>query len=216
MITERILTPIVSFVVAGTCLAVPAAAGETYGLCGKNREADMQGLAIMSMHGPWEVTLGPGYVVTNGVALPHPGSEKPEIAHIEEHDGHFTLTPQGESGGVVLGISAVGPDEKDWRFENKPHLPEGTRILPGARIPDLPFDQNTIEQEANCPMNELPRYIGTGAATIEGVTMNFTYRLVMVNYSELVGNQEVTGTANGHPYVERRTVRMTKMDESVD
>ena len=59
-----------------------------------------------------------------------------------------------------------------------------------------------------CDQMDLPRIIGTSTAVVDGVRMDFTYRMMAADWSTLFGVMEVEAVVQGTPVIVRRTVWM--------
>jgi len=59
-----------------------------------------------------------------------------------------------------------------------------------------------------CDQMELPRIVGTSTAGVDGVRMNFTYRMIAADWSTLYGIMKMDATVHGTPVLARRTVWM--------
>ena len=172
-------------------------------LCGEDRFMDQSMLESL-LTGRWEAHLGAGYAIAGPTVIAHPADPDAHFGTLDKQEDGLVLIP--EEGGVVLDLDWV--TDQTWRFDREPSLPEGVQVANGTDLPILPFSSDEVGDLVGCDINELPRLVGTGAAVIDGVTMEFTYRLMLVSYKELAGFQEVRATAHGIPVFERRPVMM--------
>lgn len=182
-------------------------------LCGESRALPLEELELI-LPGLYSVSLGPGYVVAGGMAIAHPAQASPQHGRIEWRGGKLRLVPQGGPGATLTLDWVQG---ETWRFDRAPTLPEGVQTAPNQTLPILPYDSDSLGVDAGCPIDDLPRLIGRGQVTIDGVAMDFTYRLMMLGPRQLAGFQEVRATARGMPVFERRPVSMVaQYDPSED
>jgi hypothetical protein len=65
----------------------------------------------------------------------------------------------------------------------------------------------------DCDQMELPRLVGTSTAVVDGVRMDFTYRMVAIDRSSFYGIMEMTATVQGTPVLARRTVWMREVGQ---
>jgi len=163
--------------------------------------------------GLYSVELGPGYVLAGGMAIPHPAQPSPEFGRIDMIGDQLSLVPQG-STGVTLDLDWVEDDT--WRFDREPSLPEDVQTAPGMSLPILPYDSDALGLRVGCRINDLPRLVGTGTVSVDGVLMHFTYRLMVVGGNQLAGFQEVRATVRAQPVFERRPVRMLTMADPAE
>ena len=163
-------------------------------------EAERLGITTYKVAQTWPLDMTSFHEWAEGLDL---------IIVVEQEDG-LVLIP--EEGGVVLDLEWV--TDQTWRFDREPSLPEGVQVANGTDLPILPFSSDEVGDLVGCDINELPRLVGTGSAVIDGVTMEFTYRLMLVSYKEFAGFQEVRATAHGIPVFERRPVMMILQFES--
>lgn len=181
-----------------------SATAQVDAICGDDStltKAELESVLI----GAYSVGLGPGYVLAGGMVIPHPAQPAPEIGRIDMIGDQLSLVPQG-GVGVTLDLDWV--EDETWRFDRAPDLPDGVQVAPGQSLPILPFDSETLGLRVGCPINDLPRLVGTGVVAVDGVPMHFTYRLMVVGRAQLAGFQEVRATVRGQPVFERRPVRM--------
>lgn len=155
--------------------------------------------------GRWEAQFGPGCAIAGPTVIPHPADPEGHFGTLYKQEGGLALIP--EEGGAVLEL--VWVTDQAWRFDPEPSLPEGLQVASGTDLLILPYSSDDVGDLVGCDINELPRLVGTGAAVIDGVTMEFTHRLMLVSFKELAGFQEVRATAHGIPVFERRPVKMT-------
>ena len=198
--------PLTTLSILAALLAPPALAQQepiAEYLCGEDRFAD-QSMLEGVLTGRWEAHFGPGYAIAGPTVIPHPADPKGHFGTLYKQEDGLVLIP--EEGGVVLDLDWV--TDQTWRFDREPSLPEGVQVANGTDLPILPYSSDDVGDLVGCDINELPRLVGTGAAVIDGVTMEFTYRLMLVSFKELAGFQEVRATAHGIPIFERRPVKM--------
>jgi len=198
--------------VSGLAIIGKPAPAQVAAICGDDRSLTAAELEL-ALIGRYSVELGPGYAVAGGMVIPHPAQPSPEFGRIDRIGDQLSLVPQG-GAGVTLDLDWV--EEGTWRFDRAPSLPEGVQAAPGQSLPILPFDSETLGLRAGCPINELPRLVGTGAVSVDGVVMHFTYRLMVVGRNQLAGFQEVSATVRGQPMFERRPVRMLTMADPAE
>lgn len=126
--------------------------------------------------GPYRLSVFPG-TLTDGVravTASHQSTHSVTLVLMGED-----LVLQDAGGGPTINFRYVGPEEPDWRGDDGS---VSTEELAGI---------------AGCDVNRLPRLIGSGTAVSDGVTLAFTYRLMVWNMTPenaaLIGGMEWTG-----------------------
>ncbi|WP_150444412.1 hypothetical protein [Histidinibacterium aquaticum] len=156
------------------------------------------------LEGRWTTTFNPGYVVMGSMVMPHPAAPSPETGRMERTGGELTIVPDSPDG---IALPLEWETEVNWSFDRAPRLPDGAS---GANVPELAVDDEDLSVIAGCSVNELPRLVGTGSATMDGVTLAFTTRMIVVNPDLIFGFQQVDGVVRGQSMVERRSFVMSR------
>lgn len=160
------------------------------------------------LEGRWAVEHNAGYVVTAGMVMPHPASNTVDFGRFELQDGKLVLIPESDPSRAVTFDWVT--DER-WNFDSDASLPEGARVsgVTGP-LPSLAITDEDVSLLSDCPSDDLPRLVGRDTVTIDGVTMTFTLRLLMIGPDVLYGFQQVDANAAGMPVMERRTFVMSR------
>ncbi|WP_366657093.1 hypothetical protein [Fodinicurvata sp. EGI_FJ10296] len=182
---------------------------QSLGLCG-NTSADARfELAMALSESPWQISYQAGYVVAQGMAMAHPASSQVEQGSFEvTADGALRLIPRDPNGAMEVTFDWV--DDELWSFDSEPSLPDGARLAPGSQpLPSLAVTDDELAVLTDCPTNSIPRLVGTGTTTMQGVAAEFVLRLLVVDLDMIYGFQEFRGSARGMTVVERRPFVMS-------
>lgn len=145
--------------------------------------------------GIWEMDHLAGYVQAAGMTLPFPPADDSDtVAIATMGDEVFATHPEAQET-LLLELA----DEPRWVAESSD--------------PDVPAPTITPDEAAlvyGCDQLEMPRIIGTSQVVIDGMVMNFVYRMLLLDHDRMYGIMEVSGSAHGFPYLARRTVWMER------
>jgi hypothetical protein len=184
-----------------TALAAPASAQDGEALCGVSGDAALEAVSTQ-LEGQWVSEAKAGYVVMGPMVMPHGAAPKAETGRIVLRDGRLTIVPDNPEG---IDLALDWETGVDWSFGAQPSLPDG---MTATNVPDLEIDDDDIATLTECAVNDLPRLVGADSMTVDGVSMTFTLRLVVVNPDLLYGFQQVHGVARGQRIMERRPIVM--------
>lgn len=168
-----------------------------FGTCGLSSNTDEARDFVMSLLGPWTLGHNAGYVIAGGMTLPYQGDPKMDTVTFERVGNTLILTHPESPTPMVF----KWPGEGDWRWANDDPLSE--KPAPGLSSED-------IELVMNCSLSDMPRLIGRATVESDGITMNFTYRIVVVLDDIITGIMHVQGVGQGFPFFSARTVTFSR------
>ncbi len=179
-----------------TCIAGLAFAGSASAdpspFCGNTGASDWAGV-VEAFTGDWLIEHQSGYALMGPMVLPFPGDGEVETLSIALRGDRLEATHPQAQAPLVLRLA----DEPRWVVDKSdPYVP----------APVLSPDD--VGLMMGCDQMELPRLVGTSVAVVDGVQMNFTYRMMAIDWSNLFGIMEMTATVAGTPILARRTVWM--------
>lgn len=183
-------------------LASPVFAEAAEALCGVTKASTLNVFAAQ-LEGRWTSTFKAGYAVAGTMVIPHPAAPKPETGKFEMRDGRLTIVPDAPDGVDLTFDWETGVD---WSFDSQPSVPGGS----AENVPDLAINDADLSLVAGCDVNELPRLVGVGSVPIDGGSMTFVLRLIVVNTDLIYGFQQVHGIVRGQSVLERRPFVMTR------
>ncbi|GGD47809.1 hypothetical protein [Sinisalibacter lacisalsi] len=184
-----------------TALAAPASAEDGDTLCGISGAAALEAVSTQ-LEGQWVSEAKAGYVIMGPMVMPHGAKASADTGRTELRDGRLTIFSNNPEG---IDLALDWETGVDWSFDAQPSLPDGHTA---TNVPDLEIDDNDIEILTDCAVNDLPRLVGADSMTVDGVSMTFTIRLIVVDHDMLYGFQQVHGVARGQQIVERRPIVM--------
>lgn len=148
--------------------------------------------------GPWQIAHHAGYVIAGPMTMPFPASGGSETMQIE-------LSPTGGLVGThpeaQQPIAFVWADEPPWSFE-------ADASRDGVPAPML--SSADVELLMECGVENLARLIGRTQATMDGVVMDMTLRLMVVGPDQMYGIFHSSSVANGIPVKSWRAVTLTR------
>ncbi|MRX51667.1 hypothetical protein GI374_14730 [Paracoccus sp. S-4012] len=169
---------------AGPVHAEPAA------FCGSGGARDWAQVR-QALVGDWQVIHQSGFARAGGMTMPFSADDKVEIMTLSVNEDRLIGNHPGMQNPLIFHHA----EEGRWNVDRgDPYKPD----------PVMTPDEVGVMY--GCDQMEMPRLIGTSSAVIEGMKMNFTYRVLAVDRTTLYGVMEVTGTARGHEFLARRTV----------
>ena len=178
------------------CVAMPVLADDTE-LCGTSGAADWPRIQEI-FTGEWEITHQAGFVRAGGMVLPFPADGEVDTLTIFQLGDTLQATHPEMQEPMVLRLA----DEPRWTVNrDDPYKPAP------------PMSPDDIGLVHGCDQMELPRLIGTSTAVVDGVQMNFTYRMMAMTWADLYGFMEVDTVAHGYSVNARRTVVMHLIGE---
>ena len=189
------------YLLSSACIAGLAFAGSASAqpspFCGKAGASDWAEIAE-ALVGEWRIEHQSGYARMGTMVLPVPGAGDVETLTIALYGGSLEATHPQAQEPLVLRLA----DEPRWFVDRSdPYVP----------APALGPDD--VGQMLGCDQMDLPRLVGTSTAMVDGVRMDFTYRMMAMDWSSLYGIMEMTAIVHGTPVVARRTVRMYEVEQ---
>ena len=158
---------------------------------------ELQNAIIEQILGEWQVMSGFGYVRVAGVEMPYPPTTD---------NDHLTFKIDGSN------LIATAPQMQSpmvFHQDAEPafaHLNDATELY---REQHFAFAVK-IRTISDCVLDDLPRFIGTTRVIIEGMVMNFTWRLTIVGAHNMFVVQDITGITKNYPFYSRRLVDLNR------
>lgn len=148
--------------------------------------------------GSWEIVHHAGFVIAGPTTMPFPASSDVETMQIEmTSDGRLIGThPEAQSP-----IEFVWADEPPWSFEAH---------AKADGIPAPLLSSSDVESMMGCKVDDLARLIGHSEVTMNGVTMDFTLRLMILGATSIYGIFHTSSIVNGVSVKSWRAVTMTR------
>ena len=192
------LPHILGAVLLGALLPISAQAqsGST-DTCGLANRSEALQDAVMKMLGPWHINHQAGYVVVGGMAMPYPNAGDNETFTFERVGNQLIATSPEMQESMVFRLT----EEPPWSFQAQD-------AEHGITAPPLTFEDMGLAM--GCDAKDMPRLIGTGTASFEGMTMNFTMRVMIGSLDIMYGVLHMEGSMQGYEYYSRRTVLLTR------
>ena len=188
------MTRLLTAICLSAALAAGAAFAEDSPFCGKS-DPDSWNEVRESFLGVWQMSHLAGYVSVAGMTMPFPATNEIETVSIALFgDELVAVHPEGDEP-MLLTLA----DEPRWVVDAS-----------SSDVPELPVSPDDAAFIYGCDQMEMPRVIGTANIVIDGMTMDFTYRMMVLSLDRMYGIMQVTGTVNGQPYVARRSVWMER------
>lgn len=150
-----------------------------------------------SLIGNWAIEHLTGYVQAGGMAFPFPRAPGADVFSIALFGDELVGTHPEAQEPLLLALA----DEPRWVVD-----------AAGPGLPDVPFSPDDAALLYGCDQMEVPRILGTTEVVVEGVVMDFTYRMIAVSPDQVYGIMEVTGITGGYPFLARRIVWMNRTD----
>lgn len=184
------------YLLPAICLSLSAFAGAATAdpstLCGKSGEADWSEIRETFV-GFWQIEHQSGYALMGQMVLPFPGDGQVDTLTIALFDDVLAATHPEMQAPLVLEPA----DEPRWVVD-----------ISDLYTPAPVLSPDDVGLIMGCDQMELPRIVGTTIAVVDGVQMDFTYRLMAAEVSTLYGVMEMTAVVHGTPIIARRTVWM--------
>lgn len=194
---SELKVPDMNRLLAAICLLAALAAGAAFAenspFCGKSSASDWNELRE-SFVGSWRMDHLAGYVHVAGMTMPFPASSDDDTVSIALFGDELVAVHPDSDDTLLLTIA----DEPRWDTDA------------GSDVPEIPVSPDEAAFLYGCDQMEMPRLIGTGNIVIDGMTMDFTYRMMVLSHDQMYGIMQVTGSVQGHPYLARRTVWMER------
>ena len=169
-----------------------------FNLCGIHDMPDLRHDVIQMYLGDWRVNHHSGFVKLAGFrVMPFPNAGDNEIV---------TFKMSGDI--LILDLPEMqNPMVFRWSTEDPLAFQDGD-IAAGMMDPDTV--RLAISKWTKCEIEGIPRLIGVTDMLIEGVTMEFTWRLFVVDENIMVAVQHIRGLVGGNPFLSRRTVFLNR------
>ena len=180
------------------CLAAMAlpclAQADPSPFCGKAGAPDWPRVRD-AMTGTWIIEHQSGYARAGQMVLPFPGAGDADKLDIVLRGDTLQATHPQAQAPLVLRPS----DEPRWEVDAS-----------AGYVPAPVLSPDDVGLIMGCDQMELPRITGTSTAVVDGVRMDFTYRLMVADRDTLYGIMEMNSVVRGMPMVARRTVWLRK------
>lgn len=148
--------------------------------------------------GPWQIAHHAGYVMAGPMTMAFPASGDLETMQIE-------ILPSGQLIGTHPGaqhpVPFVWADEPPWSFE-------ADASKDGAPAPLL--SSSEVEMLMECGVENLARLIGRTQATVDGMTIDMTLRLMVVGPDQMYGIFYTLSAMNGMPVTSWRAATLIR------
>ena len=183
--------------IASTLLASSPAQAEPNVACNYGSPKAWDKISLMYV-GPWQITHHAGYVISGPMTMPFPASGDVETMQMEMSPNGGLVGTHPEAQQPVVFSWA---DEPPWSFEA--HASKD-----GVPAPML--SSTDVEMLMGCGVENLARLIGRTQATIDGVTMEMTMRLMVVGPDQMYGIFHTSAVVKGIPVKSWRAVTLTR------
>lgn len=177
----------------GLGLASPAVAEDSpfCGMAGPEHWEEVRDSFI----GVWTMEHLAGYVTAGGMTMPFPASPEVETVSIALFGDELVAVHPDSDEPLLLTLA----DEPRWVVDSD-----------NPAVPEVPVSPDDAAFIYGCEQMEIPRILGTATINLQGMTMDFTYRMMALSMNQMYGIMRVTGVAQGHPYTAHRTVWMNR------
>lgn len=180
----------IALVIAGAGLWAAPVQAESAAFCGRGGAGDWAQIR-QALVGDWQVIHQSGFARAGDMTMPFGADGKVEIMTLSVNEDQLTGNHPDMQNPLIFRPA----EEGRWNVDRgDPYKPD----------PVMTPDEVGVMY--GCDQMEMPRMIGTSTAVVEGMQMNFIYRVLVVDPATLYGVMEVTGTAHGHDFLARRTV----------
>lgn len=190
------LTTILTSLAAITC-AAPVAA-EPSPFCGKAAAGSWTALAE-TLVGSWGIEHMAGWVEMGGMVLPFPADDQADMVSLIRVGEELIINHPEAQEPMVLSRA----DEPRWAKA------DGAQAVAGENGNLLAPDDAALAV-AGCDQLDLPRVIGRSTATVGGVRMELTIRVIALEPDTLYGALQVDSVSNGVPVIARRAILMNR------
>jgi len=182
-------------VLAALALAPASLAAEPNDACAYGDPDVFAGIAD-SFVGDWQMHHQSGFFVASGMAMPFgEDPDGPETLTLFSMDGDLVLTHPQAQEPLVMSWA----DEPVWTFQSEAEA-DG--------VPQPLLSSNDLEIVMGCSNDQMARLIGQSTAVVDGVTMDFTYRLMVTDDDGMYGIMHMSAIAHGIPVNAWRSVRL--------
>jgi hypothetical protein len=166
-------------------------------MCGAQDDLEQFGNMMYLFLGPWNAQHLSGYVTMGPMMLPFPADNEVEVLNFEQSGRAMIATHPEMQEPMVFKRT----NEPAWRFAEN----DADNGIPAPTL-----SSEDLELMMNCDIEEMPRLIGRTTVTVEGIAMNFVWRMMLVDFEHMYVVQHVTGTMQGMPFFSRRTVSLSR------
>lgn len=173
-----------------------AAIADPSPLCGKSGAADWNEIREAFV-GIWTIKHQSGYARMGSMLLPFPEDANVDRLTIALIGDVLEASHPDMQSPMILRFA----DEPRWEIDRS----DAAKPAPVASPDD-------IAQGFGCDQLELPRVVGTATAMVDGVQMDFTYRMMATDWSTLFGVMQMKAVVHGTPVVAWRTVVMNEVE----
>lgn len=184
------------------------AEGDQSPLCGLPANAESIEQVFSNLLGAWQMEHLSGYAVSPTHVFPFGASpDGPETIMLVRENNDMLMTHPMAPAPVVF----KRPSEGEWVF-----LEEDT----DSRLPSPSLTSDDLRFISDCNNADMPRLIGRASITLNGVAMDFTYRLIVTGLTDvwdtgfysgqMYGVMHLKAVTRGVPMTMRRTVVLTR------
>jgi len=191
-----LLTAALAFSLLGAPLSVSAQQNDA-DTCGLAEHPDLLNEVMMMMLGPWHVNHQSGYVVSGGMVIPFPNAGNDEIITFERSGNDLIATHPEMQKPMVFHLT----DEPTWSFV----ADDAKRGIPAPTL-----SSEDLEQVYDCDIARMPRLTGTTSYAQDGLLMDFTWRMVILDTENMFAVAHVVGNGLGQSFFSRRTVYLRR------
>jgi hypothetical protein len=178
-------------------LSAPPVAAEPNIACQYGTADAWDQISLMYV-GPWKIAHHSGFVVAGPMTMPFPADSVIDTMGIE-------MLPSGQLVGThpeaQQPIPFIWADEPPWQFE-------ADASNDGSPAPLL--SSSEVEMLMGCGVENLARLIGHTQATMDGVVMDMTLRLMVVGPDQMYGIFHTSAVSGGVPVKSWRAVTLTR------
>lgn len=204
------MTRLLTVLALAATFTTGAAVADDNPLCGVS-DAEKWDAIRESFVGSWQIDHLAGYVQAGGMTIAYPQSPDPDTVGIALFGDELVAVHPDADSPLLLTFA----NEPRWAVEGGPDvllLPTSPGEGGPSQLPTPISPDEAALVYGPCEQTDMPRLIGTSTVTMEGITMNFVYRMLVLTDDRMYGIMEVTGTGNGIPYLARRAVWMERID----
>jgi len=146
--------------------------------------------------GEWQMHHQSGFFIAAGMTMPFGADpDGPETITLFSMNGDLVVThPQAQEPLVMTWA-----DEPVWKFQSE---------ADADGVPEPLLSSSDIENVMGCSNDRMARLIGHSTAVVDGVKMEFTYRLMVTNKDGMYGIMHMSSVAHGIPVNAWRSVRL--------
>ena len=166
-------------------------------MCGAMDDLEQFGNLMYTFLGQWNAHHLSGFVTMGPMMIPFPADNEIEVLNFEQDGERMFITHPEMQQPMELKI----PGEPVWRF---------VEYDAESGIPAPTLTSEDIEMVMNCDIEEMPRLIGRTSATVDGMTMDFVWRILLMDFENMYVIQHVSGIVQGMPFFSRRTVSLSR------